>query len=177
MHTPLAVAAFLLVGGAIAWHSRHDLSDSRRHGFYRCFGFETLLLIVYRALPAWFDKPFSLVQIASWILLIVSLSLAIVGFRALIVRGKPVSDFEATTVLVRSGVYRFIRHPLYASLIYLTWGTALKDLTLVTVIASLVATVLFDATARTEERENASKFGEAYIAYSSATKRFVPFLY
>ena len=35
---------------------------------------------------------------------------------------KALFGFEKTTRLIDTGVYRHIRHPLYASLIYLTWG-------------------------------------------------------
>ena len=34
--------------------------------------------------------------------------------------------FEKTTELVTSGIFKYIRHPLYSSLIFLTWGIYFK---------------------------------------------------
>ncbi len=34
--------------------------------------------------------------------------------------------FEKTTELVTTGIFKYIRHPLYSSLIFLTWGIYFK---------------------------------------------------
>jgi protein-S-isoprenylcysteine O-methyltransferase Ste14 len=33
---------------------------------------------------------------------------------------------EKTTILVTTGAYRYIRHPLYSSLLFLAWGIFFK---------------------------------------------------
>ena len=35
---------------------------------------------------------------------------------------KNLYQFEQTTELVDKGIFKYIRHPLYSSLIFLTWG-------------------------------------------------------
>jgi protein-S-isoprenylcysteine O-methyltransferase Ste14 len=40
----------------------------------------------------------------------------------------------------------------------------------------LLATVSLILTAKLEERENLSKFGDEYVAYMEKTKMFVPYL-
>ena len=73
---------------------------------------------------AWFDAPGSPVQIVSWVAFALSIYLAIAGFMLLRNRGKPQGHFEYTTVLVTDNVYRYVRHPMYASLFLLATGVA-----------------------------------------------------
>ena len=85
--------------------------------------------------------------------------------------------FENTTTLVTVGVYRFIRHPMYASLMALGWGTFLKDPSGIGLGLALGASGFLVAAAIAEERENLARFGVAYAAYMKSTKRFIPFLF
>jgi protein-S-isoprenylcysteine O-methyltransferase Ste14 len=84
---------------------------------------------------------------------------------------------EKTTRLVTIGPYRFIRHPMYASLLYLAWGIFLKHITLLSVVLVIFASLLLVATAILEEKENLPYFGGAYAAYMQYTKRFIPFIF
>jgi protein-S-isoprenylcysteine O-methyltransferase Ste14 len=133
----------------------------------------------------WFTDPFSWHQIISWILLIGAVYPVLDGlyrFKAAgrINRGRndpTLFGFEHTTNLITSGVYRFIRHPMYASLLYLTWGIALKKPALLILIYAAVTTILLYLTVRVEERENLAYFGDDYRRYMKHTKRFVPWLW
>ena len=73
--------------------------------------------------------------IISWILLVTALVPLGFGVRSLTARGKPARQragepqllgFEKTTALVTSGIYAYIRHPLYSSLLLLAWGVFFK---------------------------------------------------
>jgi protein-S-isoprenylcysteine O-methyltransferase Ste14 len=76
----------------------------------------------------WFYHPFSIQQIISWILLFYSAYLVIAGMMLIKKVGKPNPErdeknlfgFKKTTELIDTGVFKRIRHPLYASLIFLT---------------------------------------------------------
>jgi len=57
--------------------------------------------------------------------------------------GKPTDQLEATTHLVTNGIYQFIRHPLYASLIYLTWGIFFKSPTMLGGCMAVVSTAFY----------------------------------
>jgi len=132
----------------------------------------------------WFAAPFSPHQIVSWLLLLISLFLVIQGMVLLRLRGKPddtrndvpMIGIEKTTALVTEGVYRYIRHPLYSSLLFLGWGVFFKSPSGTGGVLVLVATIFLVLTARVEERENFRYFGEAYQAYIKRTKMFVPFV-
>lgn len=171
------LVVFILLSIIIIWYSWPFLSQPRVHGFYRFFAFEAILGLLLLNLRGWFSDPFSALQIASWILLIASLFLVIHGFTLLRRIGQPQGPFEQTTQLVKEGVYRYIRHPLYASLLYLAWGAFFKSPSLLDGSLAAVASVFLYATARVEETENLVKFGEAYAEYIKETCMFIPYLF
>lgn len=150
------------------------LRRPRSHGFYRFFAFEFLTALILTNTDRWFAEPFSPLQILSWILLTISLLLAIPGFLLLRSIGKPSGSFEDTTTLVIAGPYRWIRHPLYTSLLLLTFGSYLKEMSVLSAALGLAACAALIATAKAEERENLEKFGTAYLEYMKQTAMFIP---
>jgi protein-S-isoprenylcysteine O-methyltransferase Ste14 len=158
----------------LSWTS---LRDRHSHGFYRFFAFESILALLVLNTEDWFRDPLSALQIVSWLLLLTSLVLAVHGFYLLRRVGRPDSSIESTTRLVMVGAYRWIRHPLYSSLLLLTWGALLKRPSVPGVCLALAASAFLVATARVEEKENLTKFGNAYAAYVEKTRMFLPFLF
>lgn len=158
-------------------YSWHYLFNPRVHGFYRFFGWEATLLLVVFNLPMWFTDPFSPLQIASWVLLCLSLLLAIYSFILLVKRGKPQGSFEDTTTIVATGIYQYIRHPLYVSLILFTLGAGLKNTDLLSLVLTVSATFFYYFTAKVEEEEMLAKFGDGYSEYMRKTKMFLPFIF
>ncbi len=182
----LRVVLFFAASAAILPLSWRPLRDLRSHGFYRFFAFEFLIALILLNVPVWFRDPLSARQLASYLLGVVSIGLAIEGFRLLRVIGRPARAaatdtnlaFENTTTLVTVGAYRYIRHPLYASLLALAWAAYLKDpFRAVCMALTLAASAFLLATAVAEERENLRRFGSSYGHYMRQTRRFIPFLY
>ncbi len=182
----LGVVLFLAASIAILPLSWRSFRDLRTHGFYRFFAFELLLALILLNAPLWFRDPFSPRQLFAWLCGALSIGLAVEGFRLLRVIGRPSPApqpnanlaFENTTVLVTAGAYRWIRHPLYASLLMLSWGAWLKQpFGLASIALAVGATGFLAATAMAEERENLNRFGPAYGAYMKQTRRFIPFLF
>ena len=89
----------------------------------------------------------------------------------------PAFNWEQTGELVTTEIYHYIRHPMYSSLFFLGWGAFLKSVTASTLILTAVASLALLATAKAEEKENLSRFGEAYRDYMQRSCRFVPFLW
>ena len=147
------------------------------HGFYRFFAWLIIWGMLLINIRSWFVHPFSWYQIISWILLFISLIPLISGVYLLRHIGRPRDAIEATTQLVQVGIYRFIRHPLYASLLYLGWGIFFKSPSLLEGCLVFVATAYLYATAYADERECILKFGQEYARYIRKTKMFIPFLY
>ena len=168
---------FLCGTTGITWISIPSLRLPGSHGFFRFFAWEFILGIFLLNVHNWFLDPFSWNQIVSWVLLIVSLVPLIAGVRLLHSVGKPTDALEATTQLVSSGIFRYIRHPLYASLLYFNWGIFFKSPTLLDGCIASVVTAFLYATARADEAECLIKFGEKYSAYMKATRMFIPFIF
>ena len=181
----LRAGIFIAASAAIALLTQRSLKSWRYHGFYRFFAFESVLALILLNAPDWFSDMLSLRQAVSSLLLTASLLLAIEALRLLLKIGKPVGDalsgsnlrFENTTALVQVGLYRFVRHPMYASVLALAWGTFLKRPGALGLGLAIVASGFLAATSVVEERENLAKFGPSYAAYMKSTRRFVPFLF
>jgi len=180
-----SVLAITLGTVLIVWVSRRSLIQPSSHGFPRFFAFEAILVLVVINAPLWLVHPLAMNQIVSWLLLAASLVTLVAGIVLLRRHGdsKPsggnaaLYGWENTTRLITDGIYRYIRHPMYASLLFLAWGAAFKSLGIVTVSLALTASVAIFLTSTAEERENLASFGDAYRTYIQQTKRFVPFLF
>ncbi|HJW74317.1 MAG TPA: isoprenylcysteine carboxylmethyltransferase family protein [Thermoleophilia bacterium] len=185
------LAVLPLVTAALAVVSRRSLRDPRSHGFSRFFGFLALAALVLTNAPWWFRRPLCARQLVSWGLLVSSAGLAAHSFRVLRAVGAPdhvgarderrsdepaLLAFEKTTVLVDSGAYGLIRHPLYASLLLLVGGALLKRVSPPAAALAVAASACFVATALAEEPENRRTFGEEYAEYRRRTHLFVPYV-
>lgn len=148
----------------------------RYHGIARFFAFESLFILFLLNYRYWFLHPFSPAQIISWILLILSAYIAIAGFITLRSEGKPDSNFENTSILVKSGLYRYIRHPLYLSIFFLGTGIMLKKPGNSQIILGIINLISVYITARIEEGEMISRFGEEYRQYMKESKMFIPLI-
>jgi len=173
----LETLVFLCVSAGILWLSWPSLREPGSHGNFRFFAWEFILALFMLNLRGWFAEPFAWHQVISWILLTASLISLIWGVRLLHRAGKPTDAIESTTRLVSEGIYQAIRHPLYASLLYLTWGIFFKSPSLRDGLIAAVATAFLYATAKADENECLAKFGAAYAVYMKKTKMFVPLLW
>ena len=178
------IIAFTILSVPLILFSWRTLFQLKSHGFYRFFSWESILGLLICNLPYWFDDPFCFRQVCSWILLVVSIYLVSAGVILLKRKGKPNSKraekglykFEKTSELVESGIFKYIRHPLYSSLIFLTWGIFLKHIALPLFLISVISTQFLWLTALFDEKECIGYFGEKYKSYMKQTKRFIPFV-
>jgi protein-S-isoprenylcysteine O-methyltransferase Ste14 len=168
----------LVVGtiGLLIFTWRFSVKAGRFHGLFRFFAFESIVMLCLLNWRFWFVEPFSWHQVVSWILLCGSIVPAVEGFRLLKVVGKPDGQFENTTRLVKVGAYKYIRHPLYASLMILGLGIFFKQPSLGGGVCAIVDVVAIIGTARQEENEMIGRFGEEYGAYMKETKMFIPYI-
>lgn len=177
---------FLVISIVVLIVSWRSIFATRSHGFYRFFAWESIAALLALNLRHWFVAPWSWHQWISWLLLFTSLVPLIFGVAALKKRGKAVSSrsgesellaFEKTTELVTTGIFRYIRHPLYSSLLLLTWGIFFKLLSWPGLGMAIVSTLFLFFTARADEKECMRYFGASYKEYMQKTKKFIPFLY
>lgn len=164
--------------------SRRTLFNPKSHGFYRYLSWECIIWLLASNFRFWFDEPFSVKQIISWILLIYSIYPVVADSIQLKKAGKPnkirdektLYQFEKTSELVDTGIFKYIRHPLYSSLIFLTWGIFLKNTTGLLFLVALLSTVFLYFTALFDEKECIQYFGKKYNEYMTRSKMFIPFL-
>lgn len=159
---------------AFSWF--FSIKEKRYHGIARFFAFESIFILVLLNWHFWFKDPFSWYQVLSWIFLCASIYPGIAGYLLLRRHGKSEKSFENTTELVKTGIYRYIRHPLYCSLFLLGTGVMFKQPQIFQVIAGTVNLTAVFFTAKIEESEMIAKFGEQYNVYMKETKMFIPFI-
>ncbi|HEX2921072.1 MAG TPA: isoprenylcysteine carboxylmethyltransferase family protein [Bacteroidales bacterium] len=148
----------------------------RYHGITRFFAFESIFILLMKNMKYWFNEPFTLLHLISWALLIFSIYPVVAGYMLLKRKGKPDSNFENTSLLVKSGIYGSIRHPLYLSLFLFGTGVMLKSPDKFQLILGGLNAIAVYFTARIEEGEMIAKFGNEYREYMKETKMFIPYI-
>jgi protein-S-isoprenylcysteine O-methyltransferase Ste14 len=85
-----------------------------------------------------------------------------------------VKPFEESTVLVTDGVFQLSRNPMYLGFVLILAGIAMLLRTISPYVVILAFVILIDTTyVRVEERILAEKFGTAWEAYQSRTRRWL----
>lgn len=96
---------------------------------------------------------------------------SVAKFRA---AGTPVPARKATTVIVRTGPYRFSRNPIYLAFSLLQLGIAIwvNSVWLLATLAGAVALIHYVVIPR-EERYLERRFGAEYLDYKGAVRRWL----
>jgi protein-S-isoprenylcysteine O-methyltransferase Ste14 len=182
----MAEIIFLVLGFLVLlFISWKTIRSVRSHGLYRLvawMGIWTLFILNWRM---WFWHPFSINQLISWGFLIISIILLVMSLSTLNHAGRPgktrsddsLLGLEKTTKLVTSGVYSYIRHPMYSSLLFLGSGIFLKAPSFLGLVLLLLMIVSLVLTASAEEAEDIQYFGDTYVVYKNRTKKFIPYLW
>jgi protein-S-isoprenylcysteine O-methyltransferase Ste14 len=153
-----------------------SIRERRYHGIPRFFVFEGLLLLGLFQWPAWFKDPLAIKQILSWLFLLTSIYYVIASVILYHKHTRHGANFENSTKLVTSGLYKYIRHPMYASLLFLGWGMFLKDINTITIIIIALVTIAVLLTCKVEEKEMIARFGEEYRDYMKRTRMWIPWM-
>lgn len=180
----LQAGLFVLGSVILIWLSRESLRQPRAHGFPRFFTWEAILALLVLNGPVWFDDRFAPHQLVSWALLFTSIGVLIAGLYLLRRVGQPgqarddaeLFAFEKTSTLVTVGIFRYIRHPMYSSLLLLAWGVFFKQPGLLGLLCAIAATLCLWLTARRDEAACLAYFGDDYRHYMQRSKRFIPFV-
>jgi len=101
------------------------------------------------------------------LLLALSVYMAVTGMR--LVFGK-----NRQSGVIRSGVFRFVRHPIYLAEILLYLGLLMFNISLAAVIIWIAGIVFLNYISRYEEKLLLARFGEDYKRYMKETGMWVP---
>ncbi len=176
---------FIILSVPLVAVSHRALLKPSSHGFYRWFAWEGILWLALNNYIYWFDNPLSVNQLVAWACLIYSALLLISGFKIMHQQGlqqkarkdPTLYQFEKTTNLIKTGIFKYVRHPLYGSLLFLNWGICLKYIRYDLILVAILVSLFLYATAKIEERENQAFFGDKYSDYMRRSKMFIPFLF
>lgn len=165
--------------------SHQSIRQPGTHGYYRFFAWELMLLLYVLNMPAWYQEIDALHQVIAGGFFMVSLFMVVTGAIQLLLFGKPNNQrndvpmlhFEKTTVLVQTGIYRYIRHPIYGSLFFLCWGFFFKDPSMTGIGIAIVASTFLMLAACVEEIECIRFFGDQYRDYIKQSKMLIPFIW
>jgi protein-S-isoprenylcysteine O-methyltransferase Ste14 len=174
--------AFVTISAILVGISWRTLGNVRSHGFYRFLAWEAMLVMLVLNASSWFGDRSELNQRIAWVLLSLSLAVLFAGIyqmRRFGQAGEQRQDdelfaFERTSQLVTGGIFRYIRHPMYCSLLLLAWGIAFKRIDVLIVLLAVLSSVLLWCSARCEERECMAYFGDAYRQYMGRSWMFLP---
>lgn len=105
---------------------------------------------------------------------IASLVLILAGFSLLANAWKVLYQAQRSHALATTGPYARVRHPQYDGFMLIMFGFLLQWPTILTVLMFPVLVTMYVRLARTEEREAAAAFGDAYRRYAAAVPAFFP---
>lgn len=151
-----------------------SLREKRYHGIPRFFVFEGLLLLGLVQWPVWFKDPLAFRQIISWLFLLSSVYYVFASVIMYHRHSNHGQNFENSTRLVTIGLYKYVRHPMYGSLLFLGWGMFLKEINPLTISVIIIITVALFITCKVEEREMVKRFSNEYKEYMKMTKMWIP---
>jgi len=195
MMTP-TVAALVWFAGLVGWYIiRHpferkakkvgvskSLFDRRESGLLAIavIGlFVIPAIYVLTGYPAALDRPF--IPVIAW-LGVAATIVALWAFRRSHVdlgRNWSISlEVREQHALVKTGIYRHIRHPMYSSFFLLGIAQMLLLPNWFAGLAGIAgAGILFAFRVRREEQMMLESFGDDYRAYMAETKRIVPWIF
>ncbi len=76
--------------------------------------------------------------------------------------------------LLRTGPYQFIRHPMYAAALLLSWSSILGHASLINAVIGVIVTGVIVIRIATEEQFLRTRYPD-YAEYSRKTRRIIPF--
>jgi protein-S-isoprenylcysteine O-methyltransferase Ste14 len=122
-------------------------------------------------------------SVSSWVGFLVGLAGIAVG-AWLLIRGvadlggslSPLPRPRPDGRLIETGIYARLRHPIYAGMIFASFGWSALTGSIGALVAALVLAVFLDAKARREEMWLLERY-DAYADYRRRSKRFLPGIY
>lgn len=85
---------------------------------------------------------------------------------------------DKTKPLITSGIYYYIRHPMYTGIILWLIGLMLLVPNVIGITAAVTAiSAIISCRIPNEEQDLIATYGDAYLEYMTNTKRLIPFIY
>jgi len=127
-------------------------------------------------MPAWTGSLASMARLTGVILLFAGAGLVLAAFTSLGKGLTPLPYPKDNGQLIQTGVYGFVRHPIYCGGFALALGWALVVRGPLTVVYAVLLLLFLDVKSRREERWLSAKF-PAYADYQKTVRKLIPFVY
>lgn len=117
--------------------------------------------------------------VSSWLQLagiIFSVAGIVISLASVVALNKNLSAFptpKKDAELIQSGIYKYIRHPIYSGILFLTFGYAIYSENTLRLLIFFALLILFRFKAAYEERLLLNKFSN-YDNYKKTTGMFLP---
>lgn len=152
----------------------------RKVGLRLINGIILLQLLGLPLLPI--DAPWTVLftlQISGFLLILLGVSLSVTARKTLGTNWAHAFDYQIKRrqELITSGVYRYIRHPIYTGLILSMIGAELLSQSYLVFVILVFQPLVSYWQAKSEERLLSSHFGKTYRNYMKRTKMFIPFVW
>jgi len=141
---------------------------------YLFVGVQFILFAVYLLNVSLF--PFQLPKYISYSGLILSGLGVIIGVLALLQLNKNLSPFpspKTNSELIQTGLYKFIRHPIYTGILLMFFGYGIYQGSSYKIGITVVLNLLFYFKSSYEESKLQAKY-QGYSGYKKTTGRFLP---
>jgi protein-S-isoprenylcysteine O-methyltransferase Ste14 len=102
------------------------------------------------------------------------LGVLITGLGFALLRSHTDGYIKLGTSVVREGPYRFIRHPIYMSVLLILLGLAVSTLSVAGMVVWSLFFGFYDYISAYEESVLSEKFGKEYTDYMQETPRWIP---
>ena len=134
------------------------------------------LILGYFLIPRFlaFELP-NYIQLFAFILSILGLLIIAIALIQLNKNLTPFPSPKVNSVLIKEGLYQYVRHPIYTGIIFFVFFYSLSTLHLARLIVALILYGLFYFKSKYEEAMLINKFVD-YKNYQKQTGRFFPLL-
>ena len=144
---------------------------------YVWLGFQFVLFVAMLAAPVVQRQRVPwIVRLLGLIVILSGGGVATAGYRTLGKSHSPWSTPVASGRLITTGIYRWVRHPIYVGWCLAAVGGALLTGSTLGLGVAAGLGVFYDVRCREEEQLLAKRYA-AYAAYAGSSRRFVPGLY
>lgn len=134
-----------------------------------------VLLIIYFIIPAGLAKELW-VQAISFLITVTGMLLIALSIIQLKSALTPFPTPTKSGTLITTGVYRYIRHPIYTGILFACLGLSIYSFSIPRIIITFMLYLLFQYKSRYEEKLLIIKY-EEYQQYITTTGRFLPKLF
>jgi protein-S-isoprenylcysteine O-methyltransferase Ste14 len=125
----------------------------------------------YNLIPAYKINELNMVFLILGIILII---LGIVFWISAVLIAKVLREVENNN-LVTTGIYAYVRHPIYAAFFYIATGLILISQNIILFVLPVIFWAFLTVVMiNTEEKWLIDRYGDDYINYSKRVNRFIP---